>query len=173
MTPTVRVPDKENLILMLYIFLTIPFIILLIFSFVKIKRKQYFFITTHVCIIVCCGLAILFFLFTAFHPNEYTKIEKIDGISALAVNKRKVNYVGNVEGNVYIENDDYKFVLIDENDQRRIITKPKYKVVIDAAPWVTENSVWEVETTVKYTTTNIWYYIPLNMDIPRKIIYVG
>lgn len=121
-----------------------------------------------------CIVGIAIVLSFAFHPNQYTKIESIDGLVALSPqNAEQISYIGKLENDVYIKDNDYVLVLNDENNQSRIITKPKYEVVIDVAPWVTENSVWEIETTVEYTTTNLWWYIPLNTDIPRKIIYVG
>lgn len=120
-----------------------------------------------------CIVGIVIALSFAFRPNQYAQFDRIDAIAALGNNKNSASYIGNIESDVYIKDNDYVLVLNDKNNQSRIITKPKYEVVIDVAPWVTENSVWEVETTVEYTTTNLWWYIPLNTDIPRKIIYAG
>lgn len=147
--------------------------IFIVLSIIKLKSKRYFSKFNHIFIICMCIVGTVISLSYAFRPNQYAQFDRIDAIAALGNNKNSASYIGNMESDVYIKDNDYVLVLKDKNNQSRIITKPKYEVVIDVAPWVTENSVWEVETTVKYTTTDIWYYIPLNMDIPRKIIYVG
>lgn len=114
---------------------------------------------------------------SAFNPNKYSKLEKNDGIYTLwCENDKEITKIGSLDGNIYLENEkygekQYSFVIINEDGQKEIIKKPEYEVVIGAAPIIEENTVVKVKTNVKYATTNIWFYIPTNIE--REIIIVG
>lgn len=146
----------------------------MIMSIYKLCTHNYFAAINHILVILICIAGMLPLTTFPFIPNGYTQLEKVAGIAALGSNTDKeITKIGTLDGDIYLDNDnqDYSFVIINEDGQKEVITKPKYEVVIDAAPFVEENTVLKVKAKVKYTTTNIWFYIPT--EIEREIIIVG
>ena len=149
----------------------------MIMSIYKLCTHNYFSKINHFFIVLLCISGILTLSISAFIPNEYTQLEKVAGIAALGSNTDKeITKIGTLDGDIYLENDNhgkkqYSFVIINEDGQKEVIKKPEYEVVIDAAPFVEENTVLKVKTKIKYTTTNIWFYIPT--EIEREIIIIG